>query len=89
MPTGLHMAPDYIFKRLVYTPSDLSPKFTFKVHLSNTKNPVRFSIFASLLDRGIQHVNCLPPRTIVCFVKLYFGTVQLTIVSPTKWLQRL
>ena len=28
-----------IFKRLVYTPPDLSPRFTCKVNLSNTKNP--------------------------------------------------
>ena len=30
-----------IFKRLVFTPPDLSPRFiTCKVNLSNTKNPV-------------------------------------------------
>ena len=28
-----------IFKRLVYTPPDLSPRFTCKVNLSNIKNP--------------------------------------------------
>ena len=28
-----------MFKRLVYTPPDLSPRFTCKVNLSNTKNP--------------------------------------------------
>ena len=27
-----------IFKSLVYTPPDLSPRFTGKVYLSNTKN---------------------------------------------------
>ena len=69
-----------IFKRLVYTLPDLSPKFTSKLNLSNTKDPARFSLLASLLDRGIQRVNCLPSRTIVCFIKLYFGT---------DWLQRL
>ena len=28
-----------IFKRLVYTPTDLPPRFTCKVNLSNAKNP--------------------------------------------------
>ena len=28
-----------MFKRLVYTPPDLSPRLTCKVNLSNTKNP--------------------------------------------------
>ena len=28
-----------MFKRLVYTPPDSSPRFTCKVNLSNTKNP--------------------------------------------------
>ena len=78
-----------IFKRLVYTPPDLSPGFTCKVHLSNIKNPAWFFILASLLDRGMQPVNFLPPRTIVCFINLYLGAVQLSIVSPKEWLERL
>ena len=57
-----------MFKRLVYTPPDLSPRFTCKVNLSNTKNPAWFFIFASLLDRRMERVNWLPPRTIVCFI---------------------
>ena len=28
-----------MFKRLVYTPPDSSPRFTSKLNLSNTKNP--------------------------------------------------
>ena len=28
-----------IFKRLVYTPPDLTPRFTCKVNMSNAKNP--------------------------------------------------
>ena len=77
-----------IFKRLVYKPPDLSPRFTCK--LVEHKNPASFFILASLLiDRGMQHVNWLPPRTMVCFIKLYLGTVQLSIVSPTEWLERL
>ena len=33
-----------IFKRLVYTPPDLLPRFTCKVNLSNTKDPAWFLI---------------------------------------------
>ena len=62
---------------------------TCKVNLSNTKNPGWFFILASLLDRGMECVNWLPPRTIVCFIKLYFGAVQLSIVSQTELLERL
>ena len=59
-----------MFKRLVYTPPDSSPRFTSKLNLSNTKNPAWFFILASLLDRGMQRVNWLPPRTIVARVFL-------------------
>ena len=64
-----------MFKRLVYTPPDSSPRFTSKLNLSNTKNPAWFFILASLLDRGMQRVNWLPPRTIVArvSVKIIFG----------------
>ena len=78
-----------MFKRLVYTPPDLSPRFTCKVNLSNTKNPAWFFIQASLLDRGMERVHWLPPRTIVWFIKLYFGAVQLSIVSQTELSERL
>ena len=63
-----------MFKRLVYTPPDSSPRFTSKLNLSNTKYPARFFILASLLDRGMQRVNLLPPRTIVArvFLKIIF-----------------
>ena len=62
-----------------------------KVNLSNTKNLAWFLILASLLDRGMQRVNFWMPwlRTIVWCIKLYFGAVQLSIVSPTEWLERL
>ena len=62
------------FKRLVYMPPDSSPRFTSKVNLSNTKTPAWFFILASLLDKGIQHVNWLPPRTTVArvFLKIIF-----------------
>ena len=70
--------------------TDLSPRLVCKVNLSSTKNPASFFILASLLiDRGMQRANWLPPRTIVCFIKLYLGTVQLSIVSETEWLERL
>ena len=65
-----------IFKRLVYTPPDSSPRFTSKLNLSNAKNRAWFFILASLLDRGMQRVNC--------FLKLYFGVVQSSIVSQTE-----
>ena len=80
-----------MFKRLVYslyTPPDSSLRFTCKLNLSNAKNPAWFFILASVWDRGMQRVNWLPPRTIVarvlCFLKLYFGVVQLSIVSLTE-----
>ena len=57
--------------------------------MSNTKNPCWFFILASLLDRGMECVNWLPLRTIVCFINLYFGAVQLSIVSQTELLERL
>ena len=41
-----------IFKRLVHTQPDLSPRFNCKVNLSNTKNPAWFLVLASLLDRN-------------------------------------
>ena len=78
-----------IFKRLTYTPPNLSPRFTCKVNLSNTKNPACLLFLTFLLDRGKQRVNWLPPRTSVCFTKLCFGAVPLSIVSPTEWLERL
>ena len=61
-------------KSMVYTPPDSSPRFTGKLNLSNTKNPAFFFILASLLDRGMQRVNWLPPRTIVArvFLKIIF-----------------
>ena len=70
-----------IFKRLVFTPPDLSPRFICKVNLSNSKNPVWFFILASLLDGGMECVNWLPQRTIVCFIKLYLGAVQYDPLS--------
>ena len=76
-------------KRLVYKPLDFSPRFTCKVNLSYTKHPAWFFFAFLLIDRGMQRVNWLPPRTIVCFIKLYLGTVQLSIVSPAELLERL
>ena len=63
-----------MFKRLVYTPPDSSPRITSNLNLSNTKNPAWFFILASLLDRGMQRVNWLPPRSIVTrvFLKIIF-----------------
>ena len=73
-----------MFKRLVYTPPDLSPRFTCKVNLSNTKNPVWF-----FRQRNATCKLAATEDYIVCFIKLDFGTVQLTIVSRTEWFARL
>ena len=87
-----------MFVRLVYTPPDSSPRFTNKLNLSNTKNPAWFFILASLLDRGMQHVNWLPPRTILArvFLKIIFrgcpiihslcnGAMLERLVNATLW----
>ena len=73
-----------MFKRLVYTPPDLSPRFTCKVNLLNTKNPVWF-----FRQRNATCELAAAEDYIVCFIKLYFGTVQLSIVSRTEWFERL
>ena len=59
-----------MFKSLVYTQPDSSPSFTSKLNLSNTKNSGLIFILASLLNRGMQRVNWLPPKTIVAHVFL-------------------
>ena len=81
-----------MFKRLLYTPPDSSPRFTCKLNLSNTKNPAWFFILASLLDRGMQRVNWLPPRTIVArvFLKIIFlGCPDIHSLSNGAMLERL
>ena len=81
-----------MFKRLVYTPPDSSPRFTSKLNLSNTKNPAWFFILASLLDRGMQRVNWLPPKTIVArvFLKIIFrGCPIIHSLSNGPMLERL
>ena len=49
-----HLMYESIFKRLVCTPPDLSPKFTCKVNLTNQKIRPNYYILAFLLDRGRQ-----------------------------------
>ena len=81
-----------MFKRLVYKPPDSSPRFTCKVNLSNTKSPAWFFILASLLDRGMQRVNWLPPTTIVArvFLKIIFrGCPIIYSLSNGAMLERL
>ena len=91
-----------MFKGLVYTPSDSSPRLTCKVNESNTKNPAWFFILASLLDRGMQRVNWLPARTIVAcvFLKIIIrgcpiihslsnGAMLERLVNPTLCMQQL
>ena len=73
-----------IFERLVYTPPNLSPRFTCKVNLLNTKNPVWF-----FRQRNATCKLAATEDYIMCFIKLYFGTVQLSISSRTEWFERL
>ena len=88
-------------KRLVYTPLDSSPRFTSNLTLSNPKNPAWFFILAYLLDRGMQRVNWLPPRTILArvFLKIIFrgcpiihsfsnGAMLERLVNATLWCNR-
>ena len=92
-----------IFKILVYTPSDLPPRFSYKVNLyntnlfRNTKRPAFFFYFG--LPFRQRNATCklaatrpLQPRTLVCCIKLSFGDIQLSpqsLRSPTEWLERL
>ena len=75
-----------MFKRLVYTPSVSSPRFTCKANLSNTRNPAWFFILAALLDRGMQCVNWLPPRTIVARVFLQIIFRGCPIIQRDWWM---
>ena len=81
-----------MFKSLVYTQPDSSPSFTRKLNLSNTKNSGLIFILTSLLDRGMQRVNWLPPRTIVAhvFLKTIFrGCPIIHSLSNGAMLERL
>ena len=84
-----------MLKSLVYRPPDSSPRFTCK--LCRTQK-IRPNILASLLVRGMQRVNWLPPRTIVArvFVKIIFwgcpiihslsnGALLERLVNATLW----
>ena len=74
-----------MFKRLVYTPPDSSPRFTCKVNLSNTKNRAWFFISASLLDRGMVFLGVqirLFTRCKICFtlgLSNYFSLKSLSL----------
>ena len=61
-----------IFKRLVYTPQDLSPRFTCRTQIfietQKDRPDLILFILAFLLDRGMQRGNWLQPRTIVCCI---------------------
>ena len=81
-----------MFKRLVYTPPDSSPTFTINLNLSNTKKSGLIFILASLLDRGMQRVNWLPPRSIGArvFLKIIFrGCPIIHSLSNGAMLERL
>ena len=67
-----------------YRPPDLWPRFTCKLNFSNPKNPVWF-----FRQRNATCKLAATEDYIVCFIKLYFGTVQLSIVSTTEWFERL
>ena len=71
---------------------DLSPTFTcIESKLVEHKKSGLISYFGPpSVDRGMQRVKFwLPLRTIMSCIKLYFGAVQLSTVSPMEWLERL
>ena len=82
-----------MFKRLVYTPPDSSPRFTSKLNkLVEHKKSGLIFILASLLDRGMQRVNWRPSRTIVAhvFLKIIFrGCPIIHSLSNGAMLERL
>ena len=89
-----------MFKRLVYTPpdsirrQDLLVNHPSKLNLACPTRKIRpdFFFLASLLDRGMQRVNWLPPRTIVArvFLKIIFrGCPTIHSLSNGAMLERL
>ena len=72
-----------IFKRLVYTPPDLSPRFILvkyetcrtQIFFETQKDRPDFFYYFGLPLRGMQRVNWLQLRTLVCCIKLCFGDI--------------
>ena len=57
------------YKRLVYTPPNLSARFCKVNQCLKQKIQYDFFILASLLDRGMQPINYnVPPRPIVSLI---------------------
>ena len=67
---------DVMYKRLVYTPSDLSARFC-KVNLLNIKKDLIF--YVGLPFRERSGLSCLCNCSGLYSIKLHFGAVQLTL----------
>ena len=73
-----------------WLPPDLSPRFTCRVKLVKHKKSGLIFFYFGLPCRQ-RNATCKLAATedYRVFIKLHFGTVQLSIVSPTEWLERL
>ena len=73
-----------------WLPPDLSPRFTCRVKLVKHKKSGLIFFYFGLPFRQ-RNASCKLAATedYRVFIKLHFGTVQLSIVSPTEWLKRL
>ena len=77
-----------ISTRLVCTPPDLSPRFTcIKSKLVESRLISYFGL--PFKQRNATCKFLATTEAIMCWIILYFGVVQLSIISPTEWLERL
>ena len=74
-----------------WLPPDLSPRFTCRVKLVKHKKSGLIFFFLFGLPFRQRNATCKLAATedYRMFIKLHFGTVLLSIVSPTEWLERL
>ena len=74
-----------------WLPPDLSPRFTCRVKLVKHKKSGLIFFFYFVLPFRQKNATCKLAATedYRVFIKLHFGTVQLSIVSSTEWLERL
>ena len=80
-----------MFKRLVYTLPDSSPRFTCKLNLSNTKVRPDFLLWPPFQTEECNvSIGCPQGLSwLLCFLKLYFGVVQLHSLSNGAMQERL
>ena len=73
-----------------WLPPDLSPRFTCRVKLVKHKKSGLILFYFGLPFRQ-RNATCKLAATedYRVSIKLHFGTLQLSIVSPTEWLERL